>query len=140
MGVDDLSQDFSLKQVVRRLGRFVWMLALFALVPLILLYVFGFSIKTTDEYACVLRIAEQDRQVAARIGEPLTPGLFAWMPYFESGGGLRQGRFSTTISGPLRRGTLQAEFYRTPIGSSLGIWLKLSDEVLMIHNGSYPCR
>lgn len=140
MGVDDLSEDFSLKQAVQRFGKFAWMLALFAIAPLIMLYVFGFSAKTTEEYTCALRMAEQNPEVALRIGEPITPGLFAWTSYFESGGGLRQGRFSTGISGPRGKGTLIVEFYRTPVGSSLGVWLKTGREEFEVYYGSYPCR
>ena len=113
---------------------------LFAIVPLILLYVFGFSIKTTEEYACVLRTVERSEDVIVVTGEPLTPGLFAWTSYFESGGGLRQGQFSTSVSGPKGRARIQAQFYRTPVGESLGIWLKKGREETTIYNGSYPCR
>lgn len=115
-------------------------LGMFAIVPLILLYVFGFSMKTTDEYACVLGIVEQSEDVIVVTGEPLKPGVFAWTTYFESGGGLRRGQFSTTFSGPKGRARIQAQFYRTPVGESLGIWLKKGREETTIYNGSYPCR
>lgn len=114
-------------------------LGVFAIVPLILLYVFGFSIKTTEEYACVLRTVERSEDVLVVTGEPLTPGLFAWTTYFESGGGERRGQFSTTFSGPKGRARIQAQFYRTPVGESLGIWLKKGREETTIYNGSYPC-
>ncbi len=126
--------------VLRRWWDILGTLALVTIVPLILLYVFGFSIKTTDEYACVLGIVEQSEDVVVVTGEPLTPGLFAWTSYFESGGGLRQGQFSTTVSGPKGRARIQAQFYRTPVGESLGIWLKKGREEITIYNGSYPCR
>ncbi len=126
--------------VLRRWWGILGTLALVAIVPLILLYVFGFSIKTTDEYACVLGIVEQSEDVIVVTGEPLTPGFFAWTSYFESGGGLRQGQFSTTVSGPKGRARIQAQFYRTPVGESLGIWLKKGREEITIYNGSYPCR
>jgi hypothetical protein len=113
--------------------------ALFAIVPLILLYVFGFSIKTSEEYACALDTAESSAQVVEITGEPLTPGLFAWTSYFESGGGLRQGSFSTSLSGPRGKGTLHVEFYRSPIGATLGIWFKTGGEESEIYNGVYPC-
>ncbi len=113
--------------------------ALIAIVPLILLGVFGFAIKTTPEYACVLRTVERSEDVIVVTGEPLKPGLFAWTSYFESGGGLRQGSFSTTLSGPKGRARIQAQFYRTPVGESLGIWLKKGREEITLYNGSYPC-
>ncbi|MBN2006435.1 MAG: hypothetical protein JXA21_23990 [Anaerolineae bacterium] len=106
---------------------------------MILLYVFGFSIKTSEEYACALQIAERSAQVAEITGEPVTPGLFAWTSHFESGGGLRQRRFSTSLSGPRGKGRLVVEFYRTPIGATLGMWFKTSGEETGVYNGTYPC-
>lgn len=120
-------------------GRRLFSLALFAIVPLILLYIFGFSIKTTEEYACALDTAERSAQVIAVTGEPVEPGLFAWTSYFESGGGERQGRFSTTLSGPRGKGRLIVQFYRTPIGASLDVWFKTSEGEITVFNGAYPC-
>lgn len=119
--------------------RILGSLALFAVVPLILLAVFGFAIKTTPEYDCVIRIAQSSAPVADAVGEPMTPGLFAWTTYFESGGGLRQGRFSTTLTGPRGSAKLVAEFYRTPLGATLGVWLKAGEGEIGVYNGTYPC-
>ena len=126
--------------VVRRWWGTLGALAGVAIVPLILLYIFGFSIKTTGEYACMLGIVERSEDVIVVTGEPLTPGLFAWTSYFESSSGLRQGQFSTTVSGPKGRARIQARFYRTPVGESFGVWLKKGREEVTIYNGSYPCR
>lgn len=129
---------------IRPTHRSCWTLlgtaAMVIIVPLILLGVFGFAIKTTAEYKCALRTVEQSEDVIVVTGEPLTPGLFAWTSYFESGGGLRQGQFSTSVSGPKGRARIQAQFYRTPVGESLGIWLKKDRGEVTIYNGSYPCR
>ncbi|MBN2392425.1 MAG: hypothetical protein JXR84_16970 [Anaerolineae bacterium] len=127
------------QNALRGCGRSLVSFALFAIVPLILLYVFGFSIKTSEEYACVLDTAERSARVIRVTGEPVTPGLFAWTSYFESGGGERQGQFSTTLSGPRGKGRLQAQFYRTPIGATLGIWFKTSQGETEVYNGAYPC-
>ena len=125
--------------VLRGCGRRLLSLAMFAIVPLILLYVFGFSIKTSEEYACALDTAEGSAQVIEVTGEPVKPGLFAWTSYFESGGGERQGQFSTTLSGPRGKGRLIVQFYRTPIGATLGIWFKTSEGEAEVYNGTYPC-
>jgi len=122
-------------KTIRSLGS----LFLLLLLPAILLFVFGFFMKTTDEYACALQTARQESQVIAVTGEPLMPGLFAWMPYFESGGGLRQGLFFTKLSGPTGSGTLRAEFYRTPIGATLYLTFKIGGEETVIYDGAYPC-
>jgi len=139
MNTDDNAYLPAFQGMLRRWWGILGTLALVAIVPLILLYVFGFSAKTTEEYACVLSIVEQSEDVIVVTGEPLKPGLFAWTSYFESGGGLRQGQFSTTFSGPKGRARIQAQFYRTPVGESLGIWLKKGREEITIYNGSYPC-
>jgi hypothetical protein len=127
------------QSTLRGCWRILGFLALLAIVPLILLYVFGFSIKTTEEYACVLDTAERSAQVIEVTGEPVKPGLFAWTSYFESGGGVRQGSFSTSLSGPRGEGRLKVQFYRTPIGATLGIWFKTSAGETVVYNGAYPC-
>lgn len=96
-------------------------------------------LQSRHEYDCVIQTTSQSAQVIAVTGEPVTPGLFAWTVYFESGGGLRQGQFYTALSGPRGRGRIQAQFYRTPIGATLGIWFKTSAEEIEVYNGRYPC-
>ena len=127
------------KATLRKWGRRLLIILAIAAFPLFMLWIFGFSIKSSEEYACVMQIAERNPQVLAVTGEPVKPDLFAWISYFESGGGLRQGNFSTGISGPLGSGTLQAQFYRTPVGQSLGIWFSSGGREIEIYNGNYPC-
>ena len=115
MSIDTHRKKLSPKEALRGCWRASRALALMAIVPLILLYVFGFSAKTTSEYDCVIRTVGQSAPVVAVTGEPITPGLFAWTSYFESSGGLRQGQFYTTLSGPRGHGRIQTQFYRTPI-------------------------
>jgi hypothetical protein len=104
-----------------------------------MLFIFGFSIKTSQEYDCVISMAKRSREVVAVTGEPIEPGFFAWISYFESGGGVRQGHFSTSVSGPQGKGRVSASFYRTPVGSSLDIWFKTGGEEVSIYSGDYPC-
>ncbi len=139
MNTDIPQSPPTLNKALTGLRRILGALALFAIVPLILLGVFGFAIKTTPEYDCVIRLANSNALVADAVGEPVTPGLFAWTTYFESGGGLRQGRFSTALSGPRGRARIVAQFYRTPVGATLGVWLKTGGEEIEIYNGTYPC-
>ncbi len=124
---------------LRGCGRPLVYFVMLMIIPLILLYIFGFSIKTSEEYACVLQLAERNPEVIGVTGEPVTPGLFAWISYFESGGGERQGAFATALSGPQGKGRLKAQFYRTPIGASLGVWFKTSAGEIEVYNGAYPC-
>lgn len=115
--------------------------ALLAMLPVaILLYVFGFSAKTGSEYKCVMRIAEESQQVVSVTGSPIKPGLFAWTKYYESGGATSQGAFFTAISGPKGDGTIDAGYYHSPNGDSLGIWFKAHNEKIEIYNGKYPCQ
>lgn len=139
MNANDYPKAFPFLTVLLGCGGRLVSFALFAIVPLILLYIFGFSIKTSEEYACVLDTAERSAQVIEVTGEPVQPGLFAWTSYFESGGGLRQGSFSTSLSGPRGKGRLKVQFYRTPIGATLGIWFKTSEGETKVYNGAYPC-
>ncbi len=135
------SDDFpgQRKNVLHRWWYVLLLAIAVAVIPLILLYVFGFSIKTSDEYDCAIRMAEQSAQVIAVTGEPITPGLFAWTRYFESGPGLRQGYFSTAVSGPRGRGTLYVHFYRTPIGASFDVWFESGRQRFSVYSGDYRC-
>lgn len=114
--------------------------ALLVALPIaILLYVFGFSAKTGAEYKCVMRIVQESKQVTTITGAPIEPGLFAWTKYYESGGATSQGAFFTSISGPKGDGTIDAGYYHSPNGDSLGIWFKSHNEEIEIYNGKYPC-
>lgn len=139
MDANVYGKSITLKDRLIALWRIIKTLVLIAIIPSILLYVFGFSIKTSDEYDCVIQTAGQSAQVIAVTSEPTTPGLFAWTVYFESGGGLRQGQFYTALSGPRGCGRIQAQFYRTPIGATLGIRFKTDAEEIEVYNGTYPC-
>jgi hypothetical protein len=113
---------------------------LIAIPIIILLYIFGFSIKTTSEYSCVMHIAEESEQVISVTGSPIKPGLFAWTKYSESGGATSQGAFFTSISGPQGDGTIDVSYYHSPTGDSLGIWFKSHNEEIEVYNGMYPCQ
>ena len=115
--------------------------ALLVALPIaILLYVFGFSAKSGAEYKCVMRIAGESKQVAAVTGSPIKPGLFAWTKFSESGGVTSQGAFFTSISGPKGDGTIDASYYHSPTGDSLGIWFTSHNEEIEVYNGIYPCK
>jgi hypothetical protein len=72
-------------------------------------------------------------------GAPVSPGLFAWTSYYESGGMLTQGTFSTYVSGPKGGGTIDANFYRAPIGATLWIGFSTKNEEIDRYDGEYPC-
>ncbi len=113
---------------------------LIAIPIIILLYIFGFSVKTTSEYNCVMHIAQESEQVVSVTGSPIKPGLFAWTKYSESGGATSQGAFFTSISGPKGDGTIDVSYYHSPTGDSLGIWFTSHNEEIQVYNGIYPCK
>ncbi len=123
------------KKIIRIISRSALALAL----PLLLLFFFAFMIKTTAEYACVLQVVRQDPQVVAALGAPIQPGLFAWTPYFESGGQVRQGAFVTAVSGPRGRGKIKANFYRTPVGATMAIDFCSQGKEITLYDGPYIC-
>jgi hypothetical protein len=139
MRTSDYGSNLTIRDRLRVLWRVLRTIVLIVILPLFLLYIFGFSVKTSAEYDCVIQMASQNARVVAVTGEPIKPGLFAWIVYFESGGGLRQGHFYTTISGPRSRGWIEADFYRTPLGATLGVWFKTGGEEMEVYNGAYPC-
>lgn len=107
--------------------------------PVVLAFFFLFFIKTTEEYSCVLQTVQQDPDVVKALGEPVEPGLFAWMPFFESGGHVRQGYFTTTVSGPRGKGKIKADFYRAPVGSTLEILFEFEGDETVLYSGPYVC-
>lgn len=129
----------NIKHSLQKLGKKILIVIAVAAFPLFMLYIFGFSIKSSEEYACALQITERNPQVLAVTGRPVTPDFFAWISYFESSGGLSQGNFSTGVSGPQGSGSLQVQFYRTPVGQSLGIWFSSGETEIEVYDGDYPC-
>jgi predicted ferric reductase len=107
---------------------------------LFMAYIFGFSIKGSNEYACVLEQVGRNREVTRQLGEPLEPGYFAWLSYSESQGNMRRGAFTTSISGPRDNGRVRAEYYRAPVGSYLYIQFNGGEGWLDLFQGDYPCR
>ncbi len=124
---------------LRRLGKVVPRILLALLVLAILLYVVGFSARTTAEYDCAMRLLEKDPTVLREVGRPIRPGLFAWTFYFESGGAVRQGAFSTSVSGPKGRASVRVEFFRAPVGT-LYVGIKTASGKSDLYAGPYPCE
>jgi len=134
-----MTQNLSFLQSLKKVFKRAWYLPLTASAPLIMLFFFGFFMKTTDEYDCAIRILEQSPAVRREIGLPIEAGLFAWTSYFESGGAMRQGAFSTAISGPRGKGKVRVEFYRAPVGATLYVRLETREGETDVYNGPYVC-
>lgn len=108
---------------------------------LIVVLGFGLGIKLTDEYACTITVVRQHPQVIEELGQPLEPGLFAWIQGYESGGGELRSAFSASVSGPRGSGRVRANVYRTPLGESFLIeYNNQQGEWVRLHSGSNPCR
>ncbi len=67
------------------------------------------------------------------------PGLLAWSPFFESGGHVRQGAFTTRVSGPRGQGRVRADFYRAPVGATMRISFEGQGEEIILYDGAYVC-
>lgn len=102
-------------------------------------FMFGFFIKTTDEYDCALQIVQHSSEVVQAIGEPVEPGLIAWLNYWESEGSAFQTYFRTAVSGPRGDGSIGVEIYRTPIDSSMIIEYEGEGGSRVVYSGPYHC-
>jgi len=122
------------------MGKLISFTFLLVLIGASLILIFGFFIKAQPEYNCAIQIAEESEQVISVTGSPITPGLFAWIKFFEIRGAIRQGGFFTSISGPKGEGTIDVSVYRAPTGDSLGIWFTSHNEEIEVYNGIYPCQ
>ncbi|MFO7743723.1 MAG: hypothetical protein R6X31_15600 [Anaerolineae bacterium] len=134
-----MTQNPNFPASLKRLFKRGWYLLLMAASLPFLVFFFGFCAKRMDEYDCAMGILEQSPAVQREIGLPFKPGLFAWMPYFESAGAMRQGAFSTSISGPEGEGKVRVEFYRAPIGARLYIRLERGEGETDVYDGPYVC-
>jgi len=105
----------------------------------VLLLFFGLFIKGTDEYACALETLEQSWELDQEIGRPWQPGFFAWTSYYESNSAVRQGNFSTTLTGPRGRARVTVEFYRNPVTSFMHIGMNTERGTMTIYEGEYVC-
>jgi hypothetical protein len=123
----------------KKTGRIVKWAGLTLIFPLAMLLFFALFIKTTEEYACIMRTVVQHPDVVAAVGEPIEPGLLAWSPFFESGGHVRQGYFVTNVSGPRGKGKIKADFYRAPVGATMTISFESQGEDVTLYDGPYVC-
>ena len=123
----------------KKMGRIVKWAVLSLLFPLAMVLFFALFIKTTEEYDCIMRTVVRHPDVVREIGEPVESGLFAWSPFFESGGRVRQGYFVTRVSGPRGKGKIKADFYRAPVGATMTIFFESQGRETNLYDGSYVC-
>lgn len=107
---------------------------------LFFIYIFAFSIKGTEEYACALEQARSSRVVGQALGEPIEPGLIAFLSLRESQGSRVQSTFSTSLAGPRGDGRIRVDAYRAPTGSYLNMQFKSEGDWVSVYSGDYPCR
>lgn len=128
------------KEIVTRLWTVTIGLVQLVFFPAFLLFIFGFSIKLTGAYACIMQVVEQDPQVIEAIGEPVTPSFFAWTTSYEGGLGYSTGHFYTSVSGPRGRGRIEAAFQSDPIYDLLlNIKFKIHGDETELYRGAYEC-
>ncbi len=123
----------------KKIWRVLKFSVLMLLFPAGMVLFFGLFIKTTEEYDCIMRTVARDPEVVEAVGEPVAAGFFAWSPFFESGGHVRQGYFTTRISGPRGRGRIKADFYRAPVGATMEIRFEVDGQETVLHSGDYTC-
>ncbi len=119
--------------------RLIILIVLLAFVGLFV-YTFGLYVKGTDAYACSLEVARRSPQVVAEIGEPMEPGLFAWISNYQSGGSVTDASFRTTLEGPRGKGGLKVRWYSSPVGSALRMELEKGGRRRIVYEGTIPCR
>lgn len=116
-------------------------LVMFVGMSLLFGYIFLFSVKGTDAYACVLEEAERNPAITGVTGEPLEPGFLAFLSSRESQGSTARTIFSTNISGPQGSGRIRADVNQAPVNAFLllqfrpegGAWFD-------VYTGEYPCE
>ncbi len=124
-------------------GRKLFGLGMFAfwffVFPAFFLYIFGFSMKTSDEYECAMEKVSKSKTVKKHIGRPVEPGLFVWLSSSESSSNRSESYFGTSLKGPKGEGYLNVASFRSPIGSRLSLRLEVGDEEYTLYDGDWPC-
>ncbi len=138
--MDDFISESPIKEMVTSLWRILVCFLQFIFFPTFLLFIFGFSIKLTGAYTCIMQTVEQDPRVFAEIGAPVTPGIFAWTTSFEGGFGYSTGHFYTSVSGPRGRGRIETAFQSDPIYDLLiNIKFKIHGDETELYRGALGC-
>ena len=107
------------------------------MICLIMVFVFVFLTRFTPEFNCVIDIASRDPGVIAVIGEPVKPSIIVLTSRYGNvdESSAFEARFRTPVSGPNGSGWIQANIYRSPIGSAM----KIEFDNRVIYNGAYAC-
>jgi hypothetical protein len=107
---------------------------------ILMAYIFGVSVKNTQEYACTLEQVKRSPLVLRELGEPIEAGRIAWLYSRETGGGRAETSFGTSIAGPFGDSRIRANSYLAPVGSYLQVQYQSADGWVDIYSGDYPCR
>lgn len=131
------------------LGRFAGILGPRLWIPVVLMFLlpfgglfvlfFGLHIKWTQVYACSLAQARRSPAVMAEIGDPVTPGFFAWSSSYIQEGSVVDATYYTALEGPKGNGTLYVRWYSAPVGSSLQMHLNKDGRTLPAYAGPAQC-
>jgi hypothetical protein len=113
---------------------FVGMTGLFA-------YIFLFSVKRTDAYACALEQAARSSEVTRVTGQPLEGGILTYLSSRETQGATARTIFSTSVSGPLGSGRIRADINQAPANSFMLLQFEPDGgDYVDIYVGEFPCR
>lgn len=104
------------------------------------LFIFNVAVRWTDAYACSLAEARRSPAVVEELGEPVEAGFFTWLYGYSQQGSVTDTSFSTTLVGPKGEGTLQVQWYSSPVGSSLRMELQKGGQTHLVYRGAVPCR
>ncbi len=105
-----------------------------------MIYIFGFSIKSSVMYRCAVQMAESNPQVVKLIGTPIKADNCAWISNYESSGSNENGHFTTQLSGPKGSGTLSVDGSHSRSGTDLDVTCEVNGEAVQVHSGAAQCK
>jgi len=105
-----------------------------------MIYIFGFSIKSSVLYRCAVQLAQRNSQVINLIGAPITADTFAWISNYESSGDNETGQFTTQLSGPEGSGILSVDGSHDRRSTDLDITFAFASEFVQVHSGAAECK
>ncbi len=105
-----------------------------------MIFIFGFSIKSSVMYSCALQMARRNADVIKLIGTPIKADTFAWIDNYESSGSSETGRFNTQLSGPKGSGTLNVDGSHNSRSTRLDVTFETGNKTIQVSSGSAACE
>ena len=103
-------------------------------------YVFFYSAKNTEIYACAISEAKKNEKIINKIGKPIEPGFLVWTDSWGSGRFTERADFNTHLQGSKGSGTLYIRAFVDIESSFLSLIFDQGGKPEVVYQGVFPCN